>query len=137
MFLNIYQNLDTVPLLAEFLHLAFIHFKLFVIWPTRNPQQCTKFNCASYSKTNIRPHHWRIQGASPTHPPPLRVQILSFRHTKFLKCNCPGSQCPNSTRSTPRTGNPGFATAHPLNLAGALSSQVRHRLTSLMQNWYL
>ena len=41
--------------------------------------------------------HWRIKGACPAHfppPAPTRVQILSFRHTKFSKCDRLGSKCP-------------------------------------------
>ena len=42
----------------------------------------------------------------------LRVQILSFRHTKFFKRNRLGSWRPLPTRSTPSpTGNPGSAAA--------------------------
>ena len=34
-----------------------------------------------------------LEGVCPTHAP-LRVQILSFQHTKYLKCNCLGSPHP-------------------------------------------
>ena len=42
--------------------------------------------------------------------PPLRVQILSFRHTKFSKCNCLGSRRPPLRGRRTPTGNPGSAT---------------------------
>ena len=52
-----------------------------------------------------------LEGACPAHAP-LRVQILSFRHTKFLKSSHLGSPRPPPMRSTPPpTGNPGSATA--------------------------
>ena len=58
----------------------------------------------------VVPIHWRIYGGRAQHMPPLRVQILSFRHKKFLKRNRLRSQRP-PTRSTPPTGNTGSATA--------------------------
>ena len=53
------------------------------------------------------------RGACLAHAP-LRVHILSFRHTKFSKCNCLGSLRPTPlTRLTPPTGNPGSTTTTP------------------------
>ena len=47
---------------------------------------------------------------------PPKVQILSFRHTKFSKHTCLGSQC-SPTRFTPLpTGNPGSATDFDVNV---------------------
>ena len=43
---------------------------------------------------NWSPYHWRIYiGRCPAHGP-LRIQILSFWHTKFSKCNRFGSPRP-------------------------------------------
>ena len=44
----------------------------------------------SWTPVNHHDLHW-LPGA---HPPPQRVQVLSFRHTKFSKCSCLGGQCP-------------------------------------------
>ena len=38
--------------------------------------------------------HWWIQGGAAGVRPHLRVEILLFWHTNFLKCSCLGSQCP-------------------------------------------
>ena len=57
---------------------------------------------------------------------PLRVQILSFRHTKFSKRNRLGSpHPPHEVHAPPPTGNPGSATAKPLDV------------TFLFQNFFL
>ena len=48
--------------------------------------------------------------------PPLRVQILSFRHTKFLKCNRLGIRRPPYEIVASPTGNPGSATGYPATL---------------------
>ena len=59
--------------------------------------------------------HWRIYiGNCPVHAP-LRVQILSFWHTKFSKRNRLRSPHP-PTRSTPPTGIPGSATEFNIQL---------------------
>ena len=44
-----------------------------------------------------------LEGARPVHASPLRVKILSFWNTKFLKRNCLGNPRP-PTKSTPPQG---------------------------------
>ena len=52
-----------------------------------------------------------LEGRVPGARPP-RVQILSFRHTKFSKRSCLGSPCPPPPRDpSPSSGNSGSATA--------------------------
>ena len=57
-------------------------------------------------------------------PPPPRVQILSFWHTTFSKCNRLGSPCPPLRGPCPPTGNPGSATDIIYKLAMNCSNSV-------------
>ena len=77
-----------------FIYFISLFFGNVVYWPNFSYFFFSSFCDHNVNFTNTT--SVRIGGsrerARPTHPP--RVQILSFRHTKFLKRNCLGSQRP-------------------------------------------